>query len=50
VILPGLALASAMSSATVVAGTDGCTSITLVSSIVPATGALSRRKSYGSLS
>jgi len=35
---------------TVVAVTDGCTSITLVSSIVPATGALSRRKSYGSLS
>src|SRR5262249_12151747 len=34
-----------MNSATVLAGTSGCTTITLVSSIVPATGALSRTKS-----
>src|SRR5215475_4653610 len=34
-----------MNSARVLAGTSGCTTITLVSSIVPATGALSRTKS-----
>jgi hypothetical protein len=39
-----------MNSATVLAGTSGCTTITLVSSIVPATGSLSRAKSNGSLS
>ena len=39
-----------MNSATVLAGTDGCTTSTLVRSIVPAMGALSRRKSKGSFS
>ena len=42
--LPGLALACAMNSATVVAGTDGCTTIRLGVVMIPATGAVSRMK------
>ena len=39
-----------MNSATVLTGTSGFTSITLVSCMVPATGTLSRMKSNGRLS
>ncbi len=42
-ILPGLALAYAMNSATVFAGTDGLTTITSGTRTMPATGAMSRR-------
>src|SRR5215471_20111958 len=49
-ILPGLALAWAMNSATLLAGTAGCTSMTFANRINPATGALSRMKLNGSLS
>jgi hypothetical protein len=41
-ILPGLALQYAMNSATVLAGNDGVTSITLGVRTRPATGAISR--------
>src|SRR5262249_11114930 len=44
VILPGLALARAINSATVVAGTDGCASNTNGYQASPATGAISRLK------
>src|SRR5207249_1399542 len=39
--LPGLALAYAMNSGTVVAGTEGFTAITLAARTMPATGAIS---------
>src|SRR5262244_1518354 len=42
--LAGLALAWAMSSGTVVAGTDGFTTMTLGTRVNPATGAISRMK------
>src|ERR1700730_8680082 len=47
-ILRGLALAWAMNSATVMAGTDRLTSMTLGERTRPATGAMSLRKLYGS--
>ena len=43
--LPGLALAWAMNSDTVFAGTEGCTTMTLGTRIRPAIGAMSRMKS-----
>jgi hypothetical protein len=43
-ILPGLALAYAMNSGTVLAGTDGCTSMTRGTLATLATGAMSRMK------
>ena len=49
-ILPGLALAKAMNSGTVLAGTDGFTSMTLGTRIMPATGAMSRMRLKLSLS
>src|SRR5258707_668973 len=48
-ILPGLAFAWAMNSATVLAGTDGFTSTTNGRSTRPATGSTSRRKLNGSV-
>jgi hypothetical protein len=47
---PGLALAWAISSATVFAGTDGCATSTRGKSISPATGAMSRTRLNGSAS
>src|SRR5262245_18762969 len=49
-ILPGLALAYAINSGTVLAGTDGFTSIRLGNRTMPATGAMSRIKLKLSLS
>src|SRR6202166_4029931 len=43
-ILPGLALAYAMNSGTVLAGTEGCTTITMGTSVTPQTGAMSRTR------
>ena len=42
--LPGLALAYSMNSATVLAGTEGCTSMTFGPFARPATGTMSSRK------
>jgi hypothetical protein len=42
-ILPGLALAKAMNSATVFAGTDGLTTMTSGTRRIPAIGVMSRR-------
>ncbi len=47
VILPGLALASAIRSATVLAGTDGFATITMGKETSPATGAMSRCRLNG---
>src|SRR5262249_45534273 len=49
-ILPGFALAYAMNSAIVLAGMDGCTSITKGVQTIPATGVMSRAMSNGSFS
>src|SRR5262249_33927926 len=49
-ILPGLALAEAINSGTVFAGTDGCTSMTRGVRMMHAIGAMSRRKTKLSLS
>src|SRR5262245_28517019 len=49
VILPGLALACAISSATVVAGTEGCATMIMGKLTTPATGAMSRWMSNGKL-
>ena len=43
-ILPGLALAYVMNSGTVLAGTEGCTTITAGSRLRLATGVMSRMK------
>src|SRR5262249_45711561 len=48
--LPGLAFPKAMSSGTVLAGTDGFTTITLGKRMRPATGAMSRMKLWLSFS
>src|SRR5262245_50956057 len=48
-IVPGFALASAISSATVLAGTDGCAASTIGRSVSPDTGARSRCRSNGTL-
>ena len=45
-ILPGFALAWAMNSGTVFAGTVGCTTRTFGTAIMEATGAMSRMKLY----
>src|SRR5262245_9243523 len=49
-ILPGLALAQAMNSGPVLAGTEALTTINLGTSTTPATGAISRMKLKLSLS
>ena len=49
-ILPGLALAKAMNSGTVLAGNAGTTTMTAGSRLMPATGAMSRMKLKLSLS
>jgi len=43
-IVPGCAFASAMNCATLVTGTDGWSTMTRGSRVMPATGAMSRRK------
>jgi hypothetical protein len=43
-MMPGLAFAYAMNSVTVLAGTEGLTTMTLGSRLIAATGAMSRMK------